>query len=173
LHSAWVTVANMGIFKRNDSRQARVEIELNSKLFEQVNSVIEHFKIGVTDTRVPFDPDQKQSIDIVGESNFQEALQRYMGGTLGDVWVNGVLLPEPDNKFDPNAILLYLINDEFWIDPVGYLPKEVAQKVIRPISNLLVQGQILPVKCKLVDASGTMPNIGVKAWVKSAAVKFP
>jgi hypothetical protein len=77
------------------------------------------------------------------------------------------------HEFDPNAILLYLINDEFWIDPVGYLPKYVAQKVIRPISNLLAQGQILPVKCKLVNASGTMPNIGVKAWVKSSAVTFP
>jgi hypothetical protein len=164
---------NMGIFKRNVSRQERVEIELNSKLFEQVNSVIEHFKLGVTDTRVPFDPDQKQSIDIVGESKFQETLQKYKGSNPGDVWVNGVLLPEPDNKFDANAVLLYLINDEYWIDPVGYLPKAVAQKVNRPISNLLVNGQILPIKCKLVDASGTMPNIGVKAWVKSAAVKFP
>jgi hypothetical protein len=163
----------MGIFRRSESSQERVEIELNSKLFEQVNSVIEHYKIGVTDSRVPFDPDQKQSIEIVGESRFQETLQKYKDGNAGDVWVNGVLLPEPDNKFDPNAILLYLINNESWIDPVGYLPKEVAQKVIRPISNLLAQGQILPVKCKLVDASGTMPNIGVKAWVKSAAIKFP
>ena len=164
---------NMGIFKRNDSRQERVEIELDSKLFEQVNSVIEYYKIGVTDTRVPFDPDQKQAIEIVGESHFQETLQKYKGGKPGDVWVNGVLLPEPDNKFDANAVLLYLINDEYWIDPVGYLPKSVAQKVSRPISNLLVKGQILPIKCKLVNASGTMPNIGVKAWVKSAAVKFP
>ena len=163
----------MGIFKRNEPPQKRVEIELNSKLFEQVNSVIEHYKLGVTDARVPFDPDIKQSIDIVGESNFQEALQTYKGGKSGDVWVNGVLLPEPDNKFDPNATLLYLINNEFWIDPVGYLPKEVAQKVVRPISNLLAQGQILPIKCKLVNASGTMPNIGVKAWVKSSAVTFP
>ena len=163
----------MGIFKRNNSRQERVEIELDSKLFEQVNSVIEHYKIGVTDVRVPFDPDQKQAIEIVGESHFQETLQKYKGGNPDDVWANGVLLPEPDNKFDANAVLLYLINDEYWIDPVGYLPKGVAQEVNRPISNLLVKGQILPVKCKLVDASGTMPNIGVKAWVKSAAVKFP
>jgi len=161
----------MGIFKRNEPRQEQVEIELNSKLFELVNSVME-MKGMFSDARVPYDVDQKQSIDIVGESHFQETLAMYKSGD-SDTWANGVLIPEPDNKFDPNAILLYLINDEFWIDPVGYLPKEVAQKVIRPISNLLVQGQILPVKCKLVDASGTMPNIGVKAWVKSAAVKFP
>ena len=163
----------MGIFRRSESGPERVEIELDSKLFEQVNSVIEHYKIGVTDSRVPFDPEQKQSIEIVGESHFQESLQKYKGGNPGDVWVNGVLLPEPDNKFDANAVLLYLINDEYWIDPVGYLRKDVAQKVNRPISNLLVKGQILPIKCKLVDASGTMPNIGVKAWVKSSAVMFP
>jgi hypothetical protein len=161
----------MGIFKRNEPRQERVEIELNAKLFELVNSVMEMKGI-LSDKRVPFDSEQKQSIDIVGESHFQEALAMYKSGD-SDAWANGVLIPEPDNKFDPNAILLYLINDEFWIDPVGYLPKDVAQKVIRPISNLLAQGQILPVKCKLVNASGTMPNIGVKAWVKSSAVTFP
>lgn len=162
----------MGIFKRNDPPPARVEIELNAKLFKKVDLVMENWKFGESDKRIPFDPDQKQPIDIVGESHFQEALARYKTGA-SDAWANGVLIPEPDNKFDPNAILLYLINNEFWIDPVGYLPKEIAQKVNRPISNLLVQGQILPVKCKLVNASGTMPNIGVKAWVKSAAVKFP
>lgn len=161
----------MGIFKRNEPRQERIEIELNAKLFELVNSVME-MKGNLADKRVPYDSEQKQSIDIVGESHFQEALAMYKSGD-SDAWANGVLIPEPDNKFDPNAILLYLINDEFWIDPVGYLPKEVAQKVVRPISNLLAQGQILPVKCKLVDASGTMPNIGVKAWVKSSAVSFP
>jgi hypothetical protein len=161
----------MGIFKRNEPRQEQVQIELNSKLFERVNSVME-MKGNVSDKQVPYDSEQKQSIEIVGESQFQETLARYKT-SQSDAWANGVLIPEPDNKFDPNAILLYLINNEFWIDPVGYLPKEIAQKMIRPISNLLAQGQILPVKCKLVNASGTMPNIGVKAWVKSAAIKFP
>jgi hypothetical protein len=161
----------MGIFKRNEPRQERIEIELNAKLFELVNSVME-MKGNLSDKRVPYDSEQKQSIDIVGESHFQEALAMYKSGD-SDAWANGVLVPEPDNKFDPNAILLYLINDEFWIDPVGYLPRDIAQKVIRPISNLLAQGQILPVKCKLVNASGTMPYIGVKAWVKSSAVTFP
>lgn len=161
----------MGIFKRSEPRQEQIQIELNSKLFEMVNSVME-MNGNVSDKRVPYDFEQKQSIEIVGESHFQEALARYKTGS-SDAWANGVLIPEPDNKFDPNAILLYLINNEYWIDPVGYLPKEVAQKMIRPISNLLAQGQILPVKCKLVDASGTMPNIGVKAWVKSSVVTFP
>ncbi len=161
----------MGIFKRSESHQEQVQIELNSKLFELVNSVME-MKGNVSDKRVPYDSEQKQSIDIVGESQFQEALSRFKTSP-SDAWANGVLIPEPGNKFDPNAILLYLINNEYWIEPVGYLPKEVSQKMIRPISNMLAQGQILPVKCKLVDASGTMPNIGVKAWVKSAAIKFP
>ena len=162
----------MGIFKRSEPSQQQVQIELNSKLFEKVNSIME-LKGNASDKRVPYDPEQKQSVEIVGESHFQEALARYKAGSSSDVWANGVLIPEPDNKFDPNAILLYLINNEYWIDPVGYLPKEIAQKVVRPISNLLALGQILPVKCKLVNASGTMPNIGVKAWVKSAAITFP
>lgn len=160
----------MGIFKRNDPPPARVEIELNAKLFKKVNAVMEHHKFGESDKRVPFDPDQKQAIEIVGESSFQDTLKKYISK---DVWANGVLIPEPDNKFDPNAVLLYLINGEYWIDPVGYLPKAVAQKVNRPISNLLVQGQILPVRCRLAGGTDEFPNIGVKAWVKSAAVKFP
>ena len=160
----------MGIFKRNDPPSARVEIELNAKLFKKVNAVIEHYKFGESDKRVPFDPEQKQPIEIVGESNHQDTLKKYLSK---DVWANGVLIPEPDNKFDPNAVLLYLINDENWIDPVGYLTKGVAQKVNRPISNLLAQGQILPVRCRLAGGTDEFPNIGVKAWVKSAAVKFP
>ena len=160
----------MGIFKRSDTPPARVEIELNAKLFKKVSLVMENWKFGESDKRIPFDPDQKQAIEIVGESNFQDTLKKYMSV---DVWANGVLIPEPDNKFDPNAVLLYLINDEYWIDPVGYLPKGVAQKVNRPISNLLVQGQILPVRCRLAGGTDEFPNIGVKAWVKSPAVKFP
>jgi hypothetical protein len=69
--------------------------------------------------------------------------------------------------------LLYLSNNDEWINPVGYLAKDIAQKVVRSILNLLALAHITPVKCKLVNAAGRMPNIGVKARVKSAAITFP
>ena len=55
----------MGIFKRSEPSQQQVQIELNSKLFEKVYSVME-LKGNVSDKRVPYDSEQKQPIEIVG-----------------------------------------------------------------------------------------------------------
>jgi hypothetical protein len=151
------------------------EIELTAELFEQVNAVMGmRGRLGefVSDERIPYNPDAKQSIDIVGESNFQDNLKKFKKGNSSDVWENGVLIPEPNNVNDPNVILLYLINNEYWIDPVGYVPRDLAAKLNRPLSNLMVAGKILPVLCKLVGGSPEFPNIGVKAWVKSDAINI-
>jgi|GEM_PF-4377632 len=52
-----------------------------------------------SDSRVPYDSEQKQFINIVGESHFQEGLALHKRDA-SDAWANGVLIPEPDNKFD-------------------------------------------------------------------------
>ena len=158
-----------------NGNSSNFEIELTAELFEQVNAVMEmRGRLGefVSDERIPYNPDAKQSIDIVGESNFQDNLKKFKKGNPSDIWENGVLIPEPNNVNDPNAILLYLINNDYWIDPVGYVPRDLAAKLNRPLSNLMVAGKILPVLCKLVGGSPEFPNIGVKAWVKSDVINI-
>lgn len=160
------------VFMVNEN-SGNFEIELTSELFEQVNAIMEiRGRMGsfVSDERVPYNPDIKQKIDIVGESNFQDNLLKFKKGSESEVWENGVLIPEPDNPHDSNAILLYLITDEYWIEPVGYVPRELASRLNRPLSNLMVNGQILPVKCQIVGGTPDYPNLGVRAWIKSDAI---
>lgn len=64
-------------------------------------------------------------LEIVGESNYQEALWRVVGGQSSErvrFDVLAVVATEPDNPYDPNAISV-------WIDgrKVGYFCREDAQ----------------------------------------------
>ena len=64
-------------------------------------------------------------LEIVGESNYQEALWRVVGGQSTErvrFDVSAVVATEPDNPYDPNAISV-------WIDgnKVGYFCREDAQ----------------------------------------------
>jgi hypothetical protein len=66
----------------------------------------------------------EETLEVVGESHRQEELWRIVGGLRADYVrfdVHAVLVPDPDNEFDPNAI-------EVRIDGilVGYLSREDA-----------------------------------------------
>ncbi|MGH3944088.1 MAG: HIRAN domain-containing protein [Pseudonocardiaceae bacterium] len=68
-------------------------------------------------------------LEVVGESHYQDALWRVVGGRTTDrvrVEVQAALVAESDNVYDPNAISV-------WIDGmrVGYLSREDAE-VYRP-----------------------------------------
>lgn len=68
-------------------------------------------------------------LEVVGESHYQDALWRVVGGRTTDrvrAEVQAVLVAESDNVYDPNAISV-------WIDgmKVGYLSREDAE-VYRP-----------------------------------------
>jgi len=65
-----------------------------------------------------------ETLEVVGESNYQEALWKIVGARRGDrvrYDVAAVLLPEPDNRFDTNAIKV-LIDGNL----VGYLSRQDA-----------------------------------------------
>ena len=65
-----------------------------------------------------------ETLEVVGESNYQEALWTIVGGRRRDrvrYDVAAVLLPEPDNRFDANAIKV-LIDGNL----VGYLSRQDA-----------------------------------------------
>ncbi len=110
----------------------------------------------------------KQDLPIVGESNYQESIALFKKG-----WSYGLLVPEQDNQYDKNAIALYLIDTKFEIHKVGYLPKELAAKVSKPIVNLLLrQGQVVPVLAKVDGGTAEKPNFGVFAYARTEAVEF-
>lgn len=69
----------------------------------------------------------REDLQVVGESHYQDNLWRIVGGWRGDERVRfpvkAVLVPEPDNTYDPNAVSV-------WIDglKVGYLSRADAER---------------------------------------------
>lgn len=68
------------------------------------------------------------SLEVVGESHYQDALRRLVGPTNAYVRlaVEAVLLAETDNQYDPNAISVWISGLH-----VGYLGRDEAE-VLRP-----------------------------------------
>src|SRR5262245_47496349 len=65
----------------------------------------------------------------------QDALWALCGGSLGQqirCAVVAVLLPEPDNPHDPNAIAVLIEGRH-----VGYLPREIAAAYVAPLGGLM------------------------------------
>lgn len=155
----------MGVF----SKPKPVEIELGPKLFKDIVKVMEDPTGSTENKNIAYaGRNVKQDLTIVGESNYQESIVLFKKG-----WSYGLLVPEQHNQNDKNAIALYLIDTKFEIHKVGYLPKELAAKVSKPIVNLLVgQGQIVPVLAKVDGGTAEKPNLGVFAYARTEAVKF-
>ena len=77
-----------------------------------------------------FDP-----LDVVGESYRQDVLWNLVGGNSGErvrVEVIATLHPDPENKYDPNAIAIYIENSH-----VGFVAKELAAEIIEELSDLI------------------------------------
>lgn len=63
----------------------------------------------------------EENFDIVGESNYQDALETIAGPKSrsgAEFEVEALLVPEPDNKFDRHAVMV-IIDDHL----VGYIPR--------------------------------------------------
>jgi hypothetical protein len=67
----------------------------------------------------------RHDLDVVGESHYQDALWRVVGGRTAErvrVEVQAVLQAEPDNPYDPNAIAVLIDGAK-----VGYLCRDDAE----------------------------------------------
>lgn len=155
----------MGLF----NKQKPVQIELGPKLFKAIVRVMEDPTGEFNDKNIAYaGRNIKQDLIIVGESNFQNSIALFKKG-----WSYGLLVPEQDNEFDKNAIALYLIDSKYEIHKVGYLVKEMASKVAKPIANLLIhKGQVVPVLAKVEGGTKEKPNLGVFAYARTEAVAF-
>lgn len=80
-------------------------------------------------------------IDIVGESNYQAELEALAGGRDvegADFEVSGVLMPEPNNPYDPNAIRVVVGGRT-----IGYIPKRETAAYHAVLGGRPAQVQIL------------------------------
>jgi hypothetical protein len=155
----------MGIF----SKPKPVEIELGPKLFKAIVNVMYDSTGSTNDKNIAYaGRNVKQDLTIVGESNYQESIALFKKG-----WSYGLLVPEQDNEYDKNAVALYLIDSKYEIHKVGYLPKELAAKVSKPITNLLIaKGQVVPVLAKVDGGTKDKPILGVFAYARTDAIIF-
>ena len=69
----------------------------------------------------------QDDLEVVGELAYQDALWRLSGATLGDRirrQIVAVLVPEPTNPYDSNAIAVQIDGQV-----IGYLPRDTAKSV--------------------------------------------
>ncbi len=72
-------------------------------------------------------------LEVVGESNYQSALWAICGGRLGErvrCPITAVLVPEPQNAYDPNAIAVVIAEQT-----VGYLDRQTAAQYVRSLHD--------------------------------------
>lgn len=77
----------------------------------------------------------QDDLEVVGELAYQEALWRLSGGILGDrirCHVVAVLVPEPTNPYDANAIAVQIDGQV-----IGYLPRATAQEYLPGLQRLI------------------------------------
>lgn len=116
--------------------------------------------------------DEMQYLNIVGESFHQEELKNVFS-EHGEAWLSGVLVPEPYNPHDANAVMLAVIDPKnFEVIQAGHLAKEQAAKVQKKLISHLNKGRVIPVLLKLTGGTFEKPNIGLLARAKTSSVDF-
>jgi len=100
-------------------------------------------------------------INVAGESHYQEALREIVGPTTtAEIAVDteALLVPEPSNPHDPNAVMVQIGGKL-----VGYLPRDEAVAYGPALKELGERGRIGACEARIAgrgDASGTS-NLGV------------
>jgi hypothetical protein len=88
--------------------------------------------------------------NVVGESNYNANLRAVLkeegidAGVPGEFETTAMLLCEPRNQFDPNAVAV-VVNTR----RVGYIPKEDAKGLSPQLQQMAAGGQVLFVKAVL------------------------
>jgi hypothetical protein len=165
----------MGFFR--EKRQG-AEVVLNSDFFEKLYIIVDQMPgEGIEDKRIAYaGRDNRQFIEVVGESFCQEDLRNFY---KPEKWRYGLLVPEQDNKFDSNAVAVYLVHTpdqsdegEYGVYRVGYLNKDLAKKVSQKIVNLLAQSGIVIPVLAMVKQGAAEDNLAVVAYAMTDLITF-
>ena len=119
--------------------------------------------------------DEKQFLEVVGESFHSEEIQNLVDVIGTEEWTSGFLMPEPFNAYDQNAVaVLLLFPKETEKRPalVGYLAKDQAKKVHKNILKQLNMGAVIPVLAMVKGGTPAKPNFGILARAMPKKVKF-
>lgn len=86
--------------------------------------------------------------EVVGESRYEielkKVVRRHGGGQEGEIFTTAVLLPEPTNPYDPNAVAVTV--DQL---TVGYIPREKALDYSPLLKRLAHQGILVSVPSRV------------------------
>ncbi len=98
-------------------------------------------------------------VNVAGESHYQDALRELAGGAPGEVVrrdFEAVLLPEPENFYDPNAVKV-----EIRGRLVGYLPRDEAVAYGPTLAALERRGRRAACEALVSGRAGETSNLGV------------
>jgi collagen type III alpha len=85
--------------------------------------------------------------EVAGESHYLAALEKVLrksGGGRDEVETTALLVPEPDNRHDPNAVAVLIQHET-----VGYLPREDAAKYRALLDHMVGSGFAARVPCRV------------------------
>ncbi len=126
--------------------------------------------------------DEMQFLDVVGESFHQDAIGEVHRRLEQEKdsrsdWFAGILLPEPHNPHDSNAVMVLLVTDAedgdgYEVITVGHLAREQAKKVQKKLIKFLNGGAIIPVLLRISGGTEDKPTFGVIARAKTKALHF-
>ncbi len=100
---------------------------------------------------------------IVGEASYQDELRRIAGGRTerGErVEFRVVLVPEPNNKYDRNAVAVYADSGGV----IGYLSREDAEEY-QPTIVAFIRGRNGHPSCRAVMAGGQGQKRSIGVWL--------
>jgi hypothetical protein len=100
---------------------------------------------------------------LVGESHYQDELLAIAGDRLASgrrVEFRALLMPEPENKFDSNAVAVYAEGRGI----VGYLAREVAEEYQAVIQAHVNAGKGYPC-CNALAWGGTQDKPAIGVWL--------
>jgi hypothetical protein len=115
------------------------------------------------------DPGRKM-VDVVGEASFQGSLEGIAGGRTIDGARNrdhtALLIPEPTNPYDPNAVRVVVVTGAGFAGAIGYLSRDDAVAYRPAIDRLAAEGQVLACRASLSGGwdrgSGDRGSFGVR-----------
>jgi HIRAN domain len=118
--------------------------------------------------RVPLGPGEDFDFDIVGEASYLGTLKKASGGRLaaGETVVLPMLVvPEPENAYDPNAIAVYAVG----FGKVGYFSRADAEEWSAVSRNLIATNAVGTCEGFLTGGYGEKKNIGVRLSLREPA----
>ncbi len=116
-----------------------------------------------------FEPARK-TVNVVGEGSYQGSLERLAGGRTTDGPRDrdhtAILLPEPTNPYDPNAVRVAVLTASGDGATIGYLSREDAVDYRPVIDRLAAEGKVAACRASIGGGwdrgSGVRGNFGVR-----------